>query len=262
MVLDRPRLAVSLLVVLLLLASVTVARAADDRLLVFAASSLTESLTEIVDSFEAQFDTEVVVSFAASSVLARQIEHGAPADVFVSANRHWMEYLEAKQCVDPQSRTNIASNQLVLAVREQTNLPGAARLEPGDVSRVLDGDQLAMSLVDAVPSGVYGKAALQSLGEWISVQPHVVQTDNVRAALMLLARGETRAAIVYRSDVAADARVAVAGYFDPADHEAIVYPAAVTTRNHNPKAIAFVQFLRTPAAQAVFERRGFRPVTR
>lgn len=229
-------------------------RAGADGVLVFAAASLKTALDEIIADYHAQSGQTVTVSYAASSVLARQIELGAPADLFISANVDWMDVLERDGLVDAASRIDLLGNRLVLIAA-----PGAepARIEPGlDLLSRLDGGYLAMALVDAVPAGIYGKAALQNLGLWDGIQSQVAQADNVRAALALVATGAAPMGVVYRSDAEAEPRVRVVGVIPEEAHGPIIYPAALTNVA-GPEAHEFMTYLQADSAQAEFERQGF-----
>jgi len=232
--------------------------AAADRLTVFAAASLADAMAEIAARFEAGTGHDVVVSAAGSSALARQIQRGAPADVFVSANPGWMDLLEEEGRILPQTRIDLLRNRLVLIAHGEAAGQAAARAEIGpefDLTGRLGEGRLAMALVEAVPAGIYGKAALTSLGLWETVAPQVAQTDNVRAALALVATGEAPLGIVYATDAAAEDDVSVVGTFPEDAHPPIVYPAAAVS--DSAAARAFLDWLTGPAARAVFEGHGF-----
>jgi molybdate transport system substrate-binding protein len=229
------------------------ARAAD--VLVFAAASLKNALDAVaVDWAEASGHT-AAISYAGSSALARQIEAGAPADVFFSADLDWMDYLEERGLIDPATRRSLLSNRIVLV-----GAAGATPIEiaPGfDLQGALGGGKLAMANVEAVPAGKYGKAALESLGVWESVADDVAQADNVRAALALVALGEAPLGIVYATDARAEPRVEVLGTFPADTHPPIVYPVARTASSPSDAATSFLDFLATPEARAAFEAEGF-----
>ena len=229
-------------------------RAGAEGVLVFAAASLKTALDELASGFEQQTGQPVTVSYAASSVLARQIELGAPADLFISANQDWMGVLQQDGLIDPTSRVDLLSNGLVLIGAQ-----GSAGVEIGpdfDLQARLGNGFLAMALVDAVPAGVYGKAALQGLGLWEGVQTQVAQADNVRAALALVATGAAPMGIVYRTDARAEARVQVVAPIPPDLHPPILYPAALT-RSAGPEAADFLDYLRSDQAATEFLRQGF-----
>ncbi len=219
---------------------------------VFAAASLKSALDELVSIY----DGPVQVSYGGSSTLARQIQQGAPADLFISANTAWMDVLEQDALIVDASRKTLLTNRLVLiAGREvRTDLV----IEPGfDLAGVLGQEHLAMALVDAVPAGIYGAAALRALGVWEQVAPRVAQTDNVRAALMLVALGEAPYGIVYATDAAASPDVRVVGVFPEDTHPPIRYPAARVAGGQADPAQAFLDFLASPRAGDVFRSHGF-----
>lgn len=230
--------------------------ALGDEITVFAAASMKNAMDEIAGAWREATGHGAAVSLAGSSELARQIEHGAPADVFISASSDWMDRLEAKGLIDPESRFDLLSNSLVLIAHG----PAAAPVEiaPGfDLAGMLGEERLAMALVDAVPAGIYGKAALESLGVWDEVAPKVAQADNVRAALAFVATGEAAFGIVYATDAVAEADVSVVATFPADRHPPIVYPAAAVAASGNPLGGAFLDFLRGAHARAGFERQGF-----
>lgn len=231
-------------------------KAHAEQVTVFAAASLADALVEIEAGFEAETGREVATSLAGSSTLARQIQQGAPADVFISASAAWMDALEGEGLLAPGSRFDLLGNEIVLIAHG----PGAAPLEIGpglDLAGLLGDGRLAMALVDAVPAGVYGKAALESLGLWSAVRARVAQTDNVRAALALVAVGEAPYGVVYATDAAAESAVSVVGVFPADSHPRIVYPAAAVAGRAGAGAAAFLDYLRGPRARAAFERQGF-----
>ena len=240
-----------------LAASATTARAGD--VTVFAAASLTDALAQIEAGFEAETGHEVTLSLAGSSALARQIQQGAPADIFISASADWMDALQADGLIDPASRVDLVTNAIVLVAH------GAAdpvQIGPDlDLPALLGDGRLAMALVDAVPAGVYGKAALTSLGLWDGVQAQVAQSDNVRAALALVALGEAPLGIVYATDAVAEDRVTVIGTFPADSHPPIAYPAARVAGRGGDAAADFLTWLQGPQARAAFAAQGFVPVT-
>jgi molybdate transport system substrate-binding protein len=223
---------------------------------IFAAASLKNALDDVARRYEARTQQRVVISYAGSSVLARQIQQGAPADVFLSANQMWMNVLEEDGLLKAQTRRNLLGNRLVLighgAQGTQRPLPSSAAL-----LEMLGEGRLAMALVNAVPAGMYGKAALQSLGMWEDVAARVAQTDNVRAALALVAAGEAPLGIVYATDAIADSNVHVVSQFPSDAHPPIVYPVAEISESRHPAASAFLAFLSSPPARAAFEQHGF-----
>ena len=231
---------------------------ADAPVVVFAAASLGGALDEIADAWEAETSRPVTLSYAGSSALARQIERGAPADLFVSANEAWMDALEARGLIRPGTRRDLLSNRLVLIAHGPDRPAVPAQIAPSlDLAGMLGEGRLAMALVDSVPAGIYGREALASLGLWDEVAPRVAQADNARAALALVALGEAPLGVVYATDARAEPRVSVVGAFPEASHAPIVYPAALTAGSQHPHARAFLDHLGSPEARAVFERHGF-----
>jgi len=227
-------------------------------LTVFAAASLKESLDEAATAYERGGGAPVRVSYAASSALARQIEQGAPADVFVSADQAWMDALQEQKLIDPASRRNLLGNTLVLVAPKDSKVQVA--LKPGlDLAALLGADgRLALALTNSVPAGKYAKQSLVKLGAWEGVKSRTAEAENVRAALLLVARGEAPLGIVYGSDALAEPKVRVVATFPADAHAAIVYPIARVAASTNPQAKAFVHWLQTPAARAIFARHGFR----
>jgi molybdate transport system substrate-binding protein len=231
--------------------------AAAETVTVFAAASLKNALDRVAETWGEASGHEAVISYAGSSALAQQIEAGAPADIFISASIEWMDTVDASGNVREGTRRDLLGNTLVL-IAHGTDAP-AVEIAPGfDLAGLLGDGKLAMALVDAVPAGVYGKAALTSLGVWDAVAPNVAQAGNVRAALALVAAGEAPYGVVYRTDAAAEDNVTVVGTFPADTHEPIVYPAAVTASSTSPVADEFMRFLLTPEAAAIFEDEGFR----
>jgi molybdate transport system substrate-binding protein len=225
------------------------------ELTVFAASSLKEALDEVAVRFTAATGQKVVVSYAASSALARQIEAGAPADVFISADIEWFDYLSGRKALRAGTRTDLLGNQLALIAPARSTATLA--IAPGlPLAAALGGGRLAIANPDAVPAGKYGKAALQSLGAWKGVEPRLARAENVRAALALVSRGEVPFGIVYRTDALADPGVRIVGVFPATSHPPIVYPAAVTAAAR-PQAAELLAFLRSPGARRIWDNRGF-----
>ncbi len=252
------RLALTCLFVALALALAPARALASEPLTVFAAASLKTALDEIAGLWRDETGGEVVVSYAGSSALARQIEAGAPADLFISANPGWMDRLEAADLLRAESRRDLLANAIILIAHGSDVAP--VTLSPDlDLAGLLGEGRLAMALVDAVPAGIYGKAALETLGLWEQVAPKVAQADNVRAALALVAIGEAPFGIVYATDALAEDRVGVAARFPADTHPPILYPAARTAESVHPQADAFLAFLSGPVAMAAFERHGFSP---
>ncbi|MEG3178366.1 molybdate ABC transporter substrate-binding protein [Sphingomonas sp. RB3P16] len=225
------------------------------RPLVLAAASLQESMTAAGHAWAAQGHPEPIVSFAASSALARQIAAGAPADLFVSADEAWMDDLATKRLLAPGTRADFLGNRLVIvaAKTDRTAIP----LAPAALARVLGRGPLAMADPASVPAGRYGKAALAKLGVWSQVQPHAVAAESVRAALALVERRAAPLGIVYATDARASSAVRIAGVFPPHSYPPIRYPLARLAASTNPEAEGFRRFLLSPRGRAIFARFGF-----
>ena len=242
--------------VLILAAAWSAPAAAAERLLVFAAGSLQGSVDEVARAYERAGGARVAVSYAASSVLARQIEQGAAADVYISASPKWMDRLERGRWLRPGTRGNLLGNRLVLVAPADRAAP--VTIHTGfPLERLLDGGRLAMGDPGHVPAGVYAKAALKTFGVWRTVASQLAGTPDVRRALALVARGEAPYGIVYATDARADARVAVVGTFPEHSHPSIDYSAAVPAASVHPEAERLLGFLWSPKARAVFAAHGF-----
>jgi molybdate transport system substrate-binding protein len=236
------------------------AAAQGKDVLVFAAASLKNALDDIAGQRQRESGKKTVISYAASNTLIKQIEQGAPADIFISADLDWMDYGQQKGLLKPDSRSNLLGNRLVLIAPKDANV--SVNIQPGfDLAALLKGGRLAMANVDAVPAGRYGKAALEKLGAWDGVKDKIAQAENVRAALVLVARGEAPLGIVYQTDAASDPTVKIVGTFPENTHPPIIYPIALTKESTNPDAQAFLNYLRSPTARAAFERQGFTVLT-
>ncbi|MEO1733066.1 MAG: molybdate ABC transporter substrate-binding protein [Pseudomonadota bacterium] len=233
----------------------TTGGAADRAPVVFAAASLKTALDRIASDYLSETGQDITVSYAGSSVLARQIEYGAPADIFVSASADWMDHLANRDLLRTESRIDLASNRLVLIA--PIGGTDVIELTPDtDLVGALNSGRLAMALVSAVPAGIYGREAFVALGLWNSVADHVAQTDNVRAALRLVATGAAPLGVVYATDADADPRVQVVAAFDAQLHSPIRYPAALTKRAGS-AATDFFVFLTGPAGHAQLSGAGF-----
>src|SRR6516165_484300 len=220
---------------------------------VFAAASLTNALDEAGQLFERQGGAHTKISYAASSALAKQIESGAPADMFISADLDWMDYLEQHHLIQTATRKNLLGNRLVLIAPAESD--AKAEIKPGlDLVGLLKGGRLAMADPDSVPAGKYGKAALEKLGLWNSVREAVAPAESVRAALLFVSRREAPLGIVYATDAAADPRVEIIGVFPEDTHPPIIYPAALTADSKNPGAARLLEFLASPAGRPIFSR--------
>jgi molybdate transport system substrate-binding protein len=238
-------------------AAVAPATAQDTKLTVFAAASLKNALDEVNKAYTAaNGGKEVATSYAGSNALAKQIEEGAPADVFISADLAWMDYLEGKKLIKDGTRSSLLGNRIVLIAPKDSS--SAVKLAQGvDLTSAVGDGKLAMANTDSVPAGKYGKAALEKLGAWDGVKDKVAQAENVRAALLLVSRGEAPFGIVYKTDAASDPGVKIVDTFPAETHPPIVYPAAVIAATKNADAEAYLKFLRTPEAAAAFEKQGF-----
>lgn len=223
---------------------------------VSAAASLTDAFKEVGALYAATGHPEPVFVFAASSVLAKQIENGAGADVFASADEAWMDYLSERKLIDPATRTSMLSNKLVLIA--PADKPLKITIKPNfDLKGALNGGKLSMANPDSVPAGKYGKAALTSLGVWNSVSADAVHAENVRSALRFVELGEAPAGIVYQTDAIASKKVVITGEFPQGSYPKISYPIAAIKGGQTKEAKSFLKFFRSDAAIAVFKRQGF-----
>ncbi|MCJ2060085.1 molybdate ABC transporter substrate-binding protein [Methylobacterium sp. J-048] len=239
-----------------LLLAVGAAQAADTAT-VFAAASLKNALDNAGKAFTTQTGIELKASYAASSALARQIESGAPADLFASADLEWMDYLAKKNLIRPDTRVNLLGNRLVLIAPSDTR-ESAVAFTPEAFAKALGPDgRLATGEVNSVPIGKYAKVAFEKLGLWSAVQPRLAPSDNVRAALLLVSRGEAPLGVVYESDARSDPGVKVVGVFPADSHPPVVYPFAVTADAKGEAARRFLDYLRSAAAKPFFEAQGF-----
>lgn len=231
--------------------------AAEEKVTVFAAASMKTALDAANSAYMKQTGGQVTVSYAASSALAKQIEAGAPADVFISADQDWMTYLDDRKLIKADSRSNLLGNAIVLVSAKDKAKP--VEIKPGfDLAGLLGADgRLAMGAVDSVPAGKYGKAALEKLGVWASVSAKVAGAENVRAALALVSRGEAPYGIVYATDAAADEGVAVVGTFPADTHPPIIYPVALVAPSPTKAAADYLTFLKSAPAAEFFRSQGF-----
>ncbi len=233
------------------------ASAQEKSITVFAAASMKNALDEVDALFTKQSGIKIVASYAASSQLMKQIEQGAPADVFLSADIDWMDYGVKHDLIKTDTRQDLLGNRLVLIAPKDSKIANV-NIAPGfDLAALAGSGRIATGDVRAVPAGLYAKAALEKLGIWSSVEPKLAMADNVRAALVLVSRGEAPLGIVYETDAKVDPSVKIVGVFPEDSHPPIVYPVAMT-KTAKPDAAPYLAFLTTPAAKAVFERYGFR----
>jgi molybdate transport system substrate-binding protein len=230
---------------------------AQNNVVVFAAASLKNALDEIAATWSKDTGKPAPkISYAASPALAKQMEQGAPADMFISADLDWMNYVADKNLIKPDSRFNLLGNKIVVIAPKDSKTTTLA-LKGADLTAALAGGKLSMANVDSVPAGKYGKAALEKLGAWGNVKDSIAQAENVRAALLLVARGEAPLGIVYSTDAASEPNVKTVATFPEDSYPPIIYPAALTKDSTNADAKAFLDFLRSAKARASFEKQGF-----
>ncbi|BDM62848.1 molybdate ABC transporter substrate-binding protein [Shewanella sp. NFH-SH190041] len=230
---------------------------AKEKVTVFAAASLTNALSEIGQQFDKTHDTDVVFSFASSSTLARQIAQGAPADIFLSANQKWMDYLVDEHAVDTPTRVTLLKNTLVLIAPKNSKLQHVPLNPDWDIKASLDGSRMAVGNPDHVPAGRYAEQALKNLGLWQQAQPLLASANNVRAALALVERGEAPLGIVYGTDAQIAKDVKVVATFPATSHKPIEYPLVLVNQKPNNASHAFYNYLQGQAAKAVFLKYGF-----
>ena len=233
------------------------AQAQTKGLVVFAAASMKNALDEAAANWVKESGKPAPkISYAASNTLAKQLENGAPADLFVSADLDWMDYAAGKNLIRPDTRVSLLANRIVLVAAKDST--ARLDLKPGvDVAGAIGAGRLAMGNVDSVPAGKYGKAALEKLGAWDKVKDKIAQADNVRAALKLVATGEAPLGSVYGSDAVAEPGVSVVATFPEDSHKPITYPAAVTKTADTPQAAVFLDSLSQEPAKSIFEMQGF-----
>lgn len=237
-------------------ATVAAPASAEDKVTVFAAASLKNALDATNAAWTKETSKETTVSYAASSALAKQIEAGAPADIFISADLAWMDYVAEKKLVKDDTRSNLLGNRIVLVAPKDAAKP--VEIKDGfDLAGLVGDGKLAMGAVDTVPAGKYGKAALEKLGVWPAVEAKVAGVESVRAALALVSRGEVPYGIVYQTDAAADPGVAVVATFPEDSHPPIIYPIAILSEASSADANAYLNFLKSEAAARFFTEQGF-----
>lgn len=231
--------------------------AQEGKITVFAAASLTNAMQDIAAAYKKEKQVEVVSSFASSSTLARQIEAGAPADLFISADQKWMDYAVEKKAVDSASRETLLGNSLVV-VAPKSSAQGEIKIdEKTDWNSLLRGGRLAVGDPEHVPAGIYAKEALQKLGAWETLSPKLAPAEDVRGALALVERSEAPLGIVYGSDAVASKGVKVVGTFPEASHKKVEYPLAIVDGHKNATVSAFYDYLKGPQASEIFKRYGF-----
>jgi len=253
----KPKMTRFLISALLALAvRATTLHAEDKTITVFAAASLKNALDDVGTAFTKQSGIKVVVSYGASSALAKQIEQGAPADLFVSADLQWMDYGVQKKVIKDDTRVNLLGNKLVLIATKDAKIDHVT-IGPGfDLAKLAGDGRVATGDVRAVPVGLYAKAALERLGAWTAVEPKIAMAENVRLALSLVARGDAPLGIVYETNAKVEPNVKIIGIFPDNSHDPIIYPAALTA-TAKPDATEYLSFLRSETAKSVFERYGF-----
>ncbi|MBK5142753.1 molybdate ABC transporter substrate-binding protein [Budviciaceae bacterium BWR-B9] len=246
----------------LLAAALLQTASAAEKITVFAAASLTNALEEIATDYKKKSGVEVTSSFASSSTLARQIEQGAPADMFISADQQWMDYVVEKKLMDDKTRVTLLGNDLVLVAPLDSQLKHVNVNKVTDWSSLLKDGRLAVGDPDHVPAGIYTKQALTFLGVWDQLSPKMARANNVRAALALVERAEAPLGIVYGSDAVASKKVKMVGIFPDDSHLPVEYPMAAVKDHATPVVQEFAKYLTTPEASAVFEKYGFSPRTK
>ena len=230
--------------------------AQDRTLTVFAAASVKNALDDIDAAYTAKTGVKVTVSYAASSTLARQIEQGAPADIFISADTDWMDYAIGKRTISEPTRVNLLSNSLVLIAPKDSGIDNISIAAGFDLAKLAGDSKIATGDVKSVPAGKYAKAALEKLGAWQAAEPKFAMAESVRAALTLVARGEAGLGIVYSTDARVEPGVKVVGTFPAGSHPSIIYPVAATM-TAKPGTSDYLAFLRSTAAKTILERYGF-----
>ncbi len=246
-----------ILCILLFFLSSTPAISQENSIVVFSAGSTTNAVTDIATLFFQKKGIKAITSFASSSTLARQIEKGAPAQVYISANKKWMDFLEQKKMIASHTRFDLLSNRLVLVAPDDSPLSTITIKKNFPLASLIGDGHLAMGDPDHVPSGIYGKQAMETLGVWEGIKEKVVRAKDVRAALVLVARGEVPVGQVYATDAAISDKVKIIGMFPEDTHSPIVYPAAIIAGQELPETQAFMAFLKSPDVKIIFEKYGF-----
>src|SRR3981081_4657059 len=232
------------------------ALAQDNSLTVFAAASMKNALDDIDAAYTAKSGVKIAASYAASSALAKQIEQGAPADIFASADTDWMEYAIKKKNITEPTRVNLLGNSIVLIAPKDSRIDNVPIGQGFDLAKLAGDGKVATGDVKAVPVGKYAKAALEKLGAWSAAEPKFAMAESVRSALTLVARGEAALGIVYATDAKVEPGVKIVGTFPADSHPSIIYPVAATA-TAKPEAAGYVAFLRSSAAKTIFEKYGF-----
>ena len=237
--------------------AITASARAED-VTVFAAASTTNAINEIGDLFTARTGNAIKPSYASSSTLAKQVEQGAPANVFISADLKWVDYLAERKLIDPATRTNLLGNTLVLVAPADSKAGMIVIDKTTDLAKLLGDGRLSTGDPDHVPVGIYARQALENMGQWAQIQPRLARAESVRAALALVERGEAPLGIVYSTDAAVAPKVKVVGTFPESLHDTIVYPVALVAGHETPAARAFLEFLKSNEAKGIFAKYGFK----
>lgn len=238
-------------------ASLSPAAAEDKTITVFAAASMKNALDEVDAAYTTKTGVKIIASYAASSVLAKQIEQGAPADVFVSADTDWMDYAISRKTINEPTRVNLLGNSIVLIAPKDSEINNVTISQGFDLAKLAGDGRIATGDVKSVPAGKYAKAALEKLGAWQAAEPKFAMTESVRAALTLVARGEANLGIVYSTDAKVEPGVKIVGTFPVDSHPAIIYPvAAIMTAK--PETNDYLAFLKSSAAKTILEKYGFK----
>jgi molybdate transport system substrate-binding protein len=230
---------------------------AQEQITVFAAASLKNALDDANAAFTKATGIKVVSSYEASSALAKQIEQGAPADIFISADLRWMDYVAERKLINPNTRVNLLGNKLVLIAPVDSKLGNVTIGQGFDIAKLAGDGRIAVADVKAVPAGLYAKAALEKLGAWAAAEPKLAQAENVRATLAFVARGETPVGIVYETDAKIEPKVKTIATFPDDSYPPVTYPVAATADTKKPGVGQYFGFLRSPAGKAIFEKYGF-----
>jgi len=243
-------------VVAILLLAFAPPASAQEMVTIFAATSLKNALDDVDATFTKETGIKTTASYEASSALAKQIEAGAPADVFISADLRWMDYASERRLIKPDTRFNLLGNKLVLIAPQESKLDHVDIGRGFDIAKLAGDGRIAVADVKAVPAGLYAKAALEKLGAWTAAEPKLAQAENVRATLAFVARGETPIGIVYETDAKIEPKVKIVGVFPDDSYPPVTYPVAATATAKD-GAARFLNFLHTSTAKAIFERYGF-----
>ena len=247
----------AILCLLFALAGAAPPATAADNLTVFAAASLRNALGDANAAFTKATGVKVTASYEASSTLAKQIEQGAPADVFLSVDLRWMDYLAERKLIKPDTRVNLLGNRLVLIAPKDSKLDKVTIGQGFDLAKLAGDGRIAVADVKAVPAGLYAKAALEKLGAWKAAEPKFAMAENVRATLAFVARGETPVGIVYETDAKIEPKVKIVGAFPDGSYPAVTYPMAATADTKKAAVTRYLAFLRSKTAKAIFEKYGF-----